>query len=340
MGVKAAVQVSIVGFDGGEEKRRVLDGVKVDKINIDLTSGVDLSLARRLVENMSISFQAVSKYGPFGIEKSVAQKMLNSCNSQNNCPNSDVIKPWANGLDITRRPRNMWIIDFGIDMPIEKAALYKMPFEYVCQHVKPGRAGFSEKKARENWWLFQRPRPAMRIAIAQLLRYIATPRVSKYQLFVYLNTDIIPDTAVVAIARDDDYFLGVLHSELHELWALKLGTSLANTPRYTNTTTFQTFPFPYPPNNEPLNNPHIKAISQIAHTLVRERDIWLNPPNLPEKELKKRTLTNLYNQRPEWLDRIHKRLDNAVLDAYGWPYNLSDNEILERLLKLNLKRSL
>ena len=141
------------------------------------------------------------------------------------------------------------------------------------------------------------------------------------------------------MARDDDYFLGILHSKPHNLWSLKQGTSLEDRPRYTPTTTFQTFPFPYPPNNEPLNNPHIKAISQISHTLVRERDAWLNPSGLSEKELKKRTLTNLYNQRPLWLDKIHKKLDNAVFDAYGWPHDLSDNEILEKLLQLNLKKS-
>lgn len=57
------------------------------------------------------------------------------------------------------------------------------------------------------------------------------------------------------------------------------------------------------------------------------------------KALAKRTLTNLYNQRPTWLDLAHKKLDAAVFDAYGWRADLSDNELLAKLLELNLKRA-
>ena len=58
-----------------------------------------------------------------------------------------------------------------------------------------------------------------------------------------------------------------------------------------------------------------------------------------EAELQRRTLTNLYNQRPTWLELAHRKLDEAVLDAYGWPHDVSDEEILARLLALNLARS-
>jgi hypothetical protein len=80
-------------------------------------------------------------------------------------------------------------------------------------------------------------------------------------------------------------------------------------------------------------------IAQAAQELVARRDAWLNPPGLSEADLKKRTLTNLYNQRPTWLDLAHKKLDAAVFAAYGWPADLSDEEILERLLALNLQRA-
>jgi hypothetical protein len=73
--------------------------------------------------------------------------------------------------------------------------------------------------------------------------------------------------------------------------------------------------------------------------LVEKRGVWLNPEGASEKELKRRTLTNLYNQRPTWLDLAHRRLDEAVLDAYGWPHTLTDEDILERLLELNLQRA-
>ena len=83
----------------------------------------------------------------------------------------------------------------------------------------------------------------------------------------------------------------------------------------------------------------MQAIAQAGRELVALRDAWLNPPDLSGAELNKRTLTNLYNARPEWLDAAHKRLDAAVCAAYGWPDDLGDEEILARLLALNLERA-
>jgi len=150
----------------------------------------------------------------------------------------------------------------------------------------------------------------------------------------------LPDHQLIAVACDDDYFFGVLHSRPHELWALRMGTWLGvgNDPRYTPTTTFETFPFPWPPAQEPTGDARVEAIAAAVRELVQRRDRWLNPEGTDEAELKRRTLTNLYNQQPAWLEMAHRRLDEAVLDAYGWPYDVSDDEILERLLTLNLAR--
>ena len=90
---------------------------------------------------------------------------------------------------------------------------------------------------------------------------------------------------------------------------------------------------------DPDQDPARERDPQLAGELVRLRDNWLNPPGASDAELKKRTLTNLYNQRPTWLDLAHRRLDQAVLDAYGWPHDLAEEQILERLLALNLERS-
>jgi hypothetical protein len=117
-----------------------------------------------------------------------------------------------------------------------------------------------------------------------------------------------------------------------------MGTSLEDRPRYSQTMTFETFPFPWPPGQEPKNDPRVEAIAQAGRELVEKQDNWLNPSGASEDELKKRTVTNLYNQRPTWLDLAHQKLDRAVFDAYGWPYELSDEEILARLLALNLER--
>ncbi len=66
---------------------------------------------------------------------------------------------------------------------------------------------------------------------------------------------------------------------------------------------------------------------------------WLNPGGATEAELKKRSLTNRYNQRPTWLANAHARLDAAVFTAHGWPQDIADEKILTNLLALNLERS-
>jgi hypothetical protein len=109
--------------------------------------------------------------------------------------------------------------------------------------------------------------------------------------------------------------------------------------RYTPTTCFETFPFSWPPGKEATDDPLVQAIAAATKNLVEKRDRWLSPEGATEAELKKRTLTNLYNERPTWLDLAHKQLDDAVLDAYVWPHDLTDDQILERLLALNLERA-
>ncbi len=121
--------------------------------------------------------------------------------------------------------------------------------------------------------------------------------------------------------------------------AKSLRHGVGNDPTHNTTTCFGTFPFPWPPGKEPVDDPRVQAIAAAVKDLVEKRDHWLNPDGASEDELKKRTLTNLYNQRPTWLDFVHKRLDEAILDAYAWPHNLTDDQILERLLALNLKRA-
>ena len=161
---------------------------------------------------------------------------------------------------------------------------------------------------------------------------IATPITAKHRLIVWVTTGTLPDHQLIVFARDDDYTLGVLHSRIHEAWALAQGTQLETRPRYTPTTCFETFPFPRPTDEQR------EAIAAAARELVLLRDGWLNPPGLDPADLLKRTLTNLYNARPTWLANAHAALDTAVLAAYGWPPDLPDGEVLARLLALNLER--
>ena len=178
-------------------------------------------------------------------------------------------------------------------------------------------------------------------ALEPLHRYIVTPRVAKHRIFAYCEKQTIPDTRIVVIAREDDYFFGVLHSRVHEIWALAMSSrhGVGNDPTYNAQSCFETYPFPWPPGQEPAGDLRVEAISAAAKRLAELRDNWLNPAGASEAELKKRTLTNLYNERPTWLSNAHARLDAAVLAAYGWPADLSDQEILARLLALNLERA-
>ena len=327
----AAVHISIVGFDDGSEANRQLDGNTVASINANLTSGADLTTARRLKDNLGIAFMGDTKGGPFDIPGSLAKEMVDSPNPHNRS-NAEVLKPWVNGRDITDRSRGMWIVDFS-NMSLERAALYQLPFEYVNAQVRPTRVSNKRQIYAQNWWLHVEPRPGMREALKGLERYIATPTTAKHRLFTWLTAEIIPDHQLIVVARDDDYTFGVLHSRVHEIWALRMGTQLETRPRYTPTTCFETFPFPEPTEDQR------EVIAEASQELNELREGWLNPADMPEAELKKRTLTNLYNARPTWLQLAHEKLDAAVADAYGWPADPADGEILERLLMLNLARA-
>jgi type II restriction/modification system DNA methylase subunit YeeA len=182
----------------------------------------------------------------------------------------------------------------------------------------------------------------MRKALKGLKRYIATPATSKHRIFVWVKPEVLCNQGTLVFARSDDYFFGVLHSRAHEVWARAQGTQLREVEsgfRYTPTSTFETFPFPWPPGREPQDAPLVKAIAGAARKLVEQRDNWLNPPDAGPEELAKLTLTNLYNKRPKWLENAHRKLDEAVFAAYGWPAALSDAELLERLLALNRERA-
>ena len=363
----AAVRVSLVSFapkDANLPTR--LNRNEVSKINTDLTAGtLDLTKVRKLSENRQTAFIGDQKSGPFDIPGDLARQWLRLPANPNGRTNADVLKPWVNAMDLTRRSRDKWIVDFGDTMNEVEAALYEVPFTHIAKHVKPVRQKNREKVSREFWFRHWNPRPAMWKALNGLARYIATPRVAKHRLFVWLDTRICPDTRVVAIARDDDATFGILHSRFHELWSLKLCSwhGVGDDPTYNPTTIFQTFPFPKDispdiPAADYADDSRAVAIAKAARRLVELRDNWLNPPEWVEwvnepvpgypkrpiprdetaaKELKKRTLTNLYNTCPQWLTDAHAELDAAVAAAYGWPADISEEDALGELLKMNLE---
>ena len=308
-----------------------------------------------------------------------------------------------------RRSRDMWIIDFGWTMSEQECALYEEPFRYIHGKVKPERDNNRRAAYRINWWRHVEPRPAMWAALrgegnrpgrarpghprepeeatpwmpgsrpgtTQESNYgaISQLQVGKKCLFAWLPTTVCPDSQIIVIAREDDTTFGILHSRFHEAWSLRLGTWLGvgNDPRYTPTTTFETFPFPEGltpniPAADYADDPRAERIAAAAKRLDELRRAWLNPADLvdivpeitptaapgeaprryPDRILPKTAEaadqaqgahpTNLYNERPRWLADAHDALDRAVAAAYGWPEDISTEDAVARLLALNLER--
>ncbi len=331
----ASVHISFVGQDDGSDADRSLNGVAVTSINADLTSGLDLTQARRLRENLGVAFMGDTKGGPFEVDAEAARRLLAAPNPDGRS-NADVVRPWVNGEDLNGRNRGMWIVDFGVAMHESEAALYEAPFELVRERVRPLRGANKRKAYAARWWLHVEPRSGMRAALAGLSRYIATTRLSPHRLFVWLPAAVLPDSRIIVFARDDDFFFGVLHSRPHEVWSRRTAGAQRREAisgfTYTPTTCFETFPFPRPTEEQQA------AIAAAARALDEFRRGWLDPQGMDRAALRDRTLTHLYNVRPAWLAQAHSRLDQAVLDAYSWPHDIADEEILTRLLELNLAR--
>ena len=368
----ASVRVSMICFGPRQDCTPKLNGMEVAEIYSDLTAsnqGADLTRALPLSDNAGIAMQGPTKGGKFDIDGETARAWLAQPLNPNGRGNADVVKPWANGDTITGRYTDKWIIDLGL-MPIEVASLYEKPFDYAAVEIRPKKQESTRARRRELWWQYNEPAPGLRAGIESLGRFLVTPEVSKFRLFKWMDPCWAPDKNLVVILRDDDATFGILQSSIHELWALRMGTSLEDRPRYTSTTTFRTFPFPEGltpniPAADYATDPRAQKIAVAATRLNELRENWLNPADLvirvPEvvpgypdrmlpkddeaaKVLKTRTLTNLYNQRPTWLQNAHAALDEAVAEAYGWGDDwregvLTDDEILARLFKLNQERA-
>ena len=374
----AMVHIAMVGFDSGEESRRSLDGRIVSKINSDLTAGTNLTTALPLPSNAGIGFIGSCKGGPFDLEEEEALDLLRAGGNPNSLPNSDLVRPRVNTDGLTNKRHGDWIIDTA-DLDLEAASQYERPFKLIEKRVKPLRAKNNDRWLKANWWRPQRMRPEMRSAIQGLSRFIVTPTTSTHRIFCWLQHPTLPDHKLVVIARDDDTSFGILHSRFHETWSRAVvGTQLREKEsgqNYNVDTAVGTFPFPQPTSKQAnaiaaaareLNELRDRWMNPVEWTEMRMLEFpgsvqgpwaaFVEKPNSrgigtvrysriqPRDEesaalLGKRTLTSLYNERPMWLAQAHAKLDLAVADAYGFAPDLSEENVLESLLELNLDRA-
>jgi hypothetical protein len=318
-------------------------------INSDLTIGVDVTSAKALRANEGICSPGVKLHGAgFIVTPQEAQHL-----GLGKRPELERhIRAYRNGRDLTARPRGVMVIDlFGLDVDDVRRRFPEV-YQHVSMTVKPERDSNNRETYRTNWWIFGEPRRELRPALKNLSRYIATVETAKHRVFQFLDASILPDNMLVAIGIDDAYHLGMLSSRVHATWALRAGgwLGIGNDPRYSKSRCFDPFPFP------DANAIQKHTIRLIAEDLDAHRKRVL-------AEHSHLTLTGLYNVleelrkgvKPDDLDdkhrrifddglvlilkELHDKLDVAVAEAYGWPADLADDEILGRLVALNKERA-
>ena len=329
-----------------EEAHEVKLSETVGAINADLSVGVDISSAFALKSNAGISSRGVIPVGQgFVISETEAKNLgLGTASGLENH-----VKPFRNGKDVTGISRNLMIIDlFGLT---ESQVIDNYPavYQHILQNVKPQRDEVRREATKNRWWVFAEPRSTFRPALEGLSRFIVTAQVAKHRLFVFLNDKILPDDKLIAIASDDAYVFGVLSSKIHVTWALAAGgrMGVGNDPVYDKTRCFDPFPFPDPTEAQKA---HIRDLAeqldahrkrqQAQHPTLTLTDLYNvveklragEPLNPKEQQTHQQGLASV-------VLNLHRQLDAAVAEAYGWPADLPDAELLARLVRLNHERA-
>jgi SAM-dependent methyltransferase len=342
----------VVAEVGLETDTPILDfASRVGTINSDLSVGVDVTRVLPMLANEGLCSPGVKLHGAGFIVTPAEAKHF----GLGHRPGLERhIRPYRNGRDLTAHSRGVMVIDlFGLS-----AEDVRHNFPEVYQHlmstVRLGRETQAKKSATkdaiaylQSWWIFGKPRTELRPALEGLPRYIATAETAKHRLFQFLSTEIMPDNMILALADDDALALATLSSRPHLTWALSLGGVLEDRPRYTKSGCFDPFPFPAPSD----------AIRSILRELGEELDATRKTVQAEHPDL---TLTGLYNVlekvragtpldakdedvknrgRVLILKDLHDQIDRATADAYGWPHDLTDEQILERLVALNAERA-
>ncbi len=315
------------------------------RINADLTIGADVTQAQMLQANEGLSSFGLMLAGA-GFIVTPAEAVALGLGS---IPGIEQhIRPYRNGKDLASTPRGVLVIDlFGLS---EAEVIAKFPalYQQVFTRVKPERDVNRDKALRDRWWLHGRSRQELRKALVGLTRYIGTPETAKHRIFQFLDATTAADHMIVALALDDAFHLGVLSSKIHTLWAFSAGGKMGvgNDSRYNSSRCFQPFPFPTATEAQQASirelaealDAHRKR-QQTQHPSLALTDLY----NVVEKlragqPLTAKEQTSHAQGLAGVVLSLHQKLDAAVADAYGWPTDLLEAEILTRLVQLNHAR--
>jgi len=307
----------------------LLDGEPVDGITPELrTPGHSTGVVAKLGANKGRCFQGPTPSVPgFIIDADEAQALL----KQTDVAYRQVVRPYMIGDDITVSPTQepgRWIIDFA-QMNLEEAERYPAAMKIVRERVKPIRERTQKAEYRQKWWQFTRPRPEMRVALRGLARCVVSVAQGKRLLLAWTDAWTCPSNLTFVFAFDDDYSMGIVSSSAHGAWARSRSSTLEDRLRYTPSSVFETFPWPFPTTTDAQR----ECVADAIRKVIGRRQELCAAGNFG--------LTTLYNAVDEGaytaLKALHGELDEAVAAAYGWPKAAAhdNDEIVQRLLKLN-----
>lgn len=368
---KQAIIATVTSEHRGDAGENLTWGVEVlsrsfATVHADLTGGADVAGATRLRANRGMSFMGVTLVGD-GFRMTEAE--LNAA-GYSILALPAALKPYMIGRDLTQGGADRYVIDFHGLTTEQARDRYPPLFQRVRDRVKPEREQNKDKGPARDWWLHGRARQELRAALPGLTRYIITPETAKHRFFVFAPMNLLADHSLYAITADDALVLGVLSSQVHLAWCSAAGATLEDRPRWRNTTCFEPFPFPTPKDTQAarirdlaekldchrksvLTDGFLAARSEASHLRVadsaasfsitmtgmynalervRAAEAGGKPLAYAERAFHDRALIGV-------LKSLHADLDAAVAEAYGWEADLSDEEILNRLVALNTERA-
>lgn len=355
----AAVRIAMTVVEPGKREGRVLDvareagldtdapdidfGERIGTINADLNIGIDATNAKPLRANDGLCSRGVPLHGAGFI---VSQQLAKALGLGLRDGLEKHIRRYCNGRDLMARTRGAMVIDLDGLNESEVRQRYPEVYQHILYTVKPERDKNNEEYRRVNWWLFGRKNTIMRGFLAEIPRYIVTVETAKHRVFQFLDSSIIPDNKLVTIGTASEFYLGILASKVNMAWCKAVGGLLEDRPVYVKTSCFDPFPFP---DASPAQKQRIGALAEELdairkQVLAQYADLTLTglynlrdkvrkaePLDMVEQDQRQRGLIDL-------ICELHDRIDDEVADAYGWPRDLSDEQIVARLVELNAQR--